>query len=153
MKQLVAITFLLFVCACACSEIFAQRKVVSGAEVTGTFESNLRGNSNVILIQALGHNKLKIEMILAYQFKVNGQRMVHTGTASGEAVIRGDTAVFTPNEIAAGDNPCKITLKFSKPGALIVTTENGLECGFGLNVSADGRYKKSSGAKPKFSAN
>jgi hypothetical protein len=92
MKQLAPITFWLFVCAGACSEIFAQRKAVSGAEVT-------------------------------------------------------------PDGVAAGDNPCKITLKFSKPGTLIVTTENGLECGFGLNVSADGRYKKTSGAKPKFSAN
>lgn len=153
MKQLAAITFWLFVCACAGSEIFAQRKVVSGAEVTGTFKSNSRGNSNEIWIQALGHNKLKIEMLLAYQFKVNGQRMAHTGAASGEAVIRGDTAVFTPNEVAAGDNPCKITLKFSKPGTLIVTTENGLECGFGFNVSADGSYRKTSGAKPKFTAN
>ena len=150
MKQLAVITFWLFVCACVSSEIFAQRKVVSGAEVTGTFKSNFSGNSNEILIQALGHNKLKIEMLLAYQFKVNGQRTVHTGTASGEAVIRGDAAVFTPNEVAAGDNPCKITLKFSRPGTLIVTTENNLDCGFGFNVSADGRYKKLSGAKPKF---
>jgi hypothetical protein len=155
MKQLAPITFCLFVCAGACSEIFAQRRAVSGAEVTGTFESYFKGksNDNQILIQALGRNKIKIEMNLLYQFKVNRRRIVHTGTASGEAVIQGDSAVFTPDGVAAGDNPCKITLKFSKPGTLIVTTENGLECGFGLNVSADGRYKKTSGAKPKFSAN
>jgi hypothetical protein len=133
----------------------AGRKAVSGAEVTGTFRSYFRGkfkgSYNEILIQALGGNKLKIKMDLVYPYQVNGEMTANLGTASGEAVIQGDTAVFTPGD--AADALCKITLKFSRPGTLIVTTENNINCSFGHNVSADGTYKKTSGARPKFEAN
>jgi hypothetical protein len=56
MKQLSVIAFGLFLCAGASSEAFAQRKAVSGAEVTGTFRScytgKYKGFCNEILIQA-----------------------------------------------------------------------------------------------------
>jgi hypothetical protein len=89
-------------------------------------------------------------MELIYPFEVNGEMTVHTGTASGQAVITGDTAVFMPGDSAADGEPCKITLKFSRPGRLVVATENNINCGFGFNVSADGTYVKSSRAKPRF---
>ena len=133
-----------------------ERKAVSGAEVTGTFRSyftgKFKGSYNEILIQALGGNRLKIQMKLVYPFEAAAGTSVNVGEASGEAVIQDNTAVFTPKESGA----CKITLEFSmfsRPGTLIVTTENNSECGFGLNVSADGTYKKTSGAKPKFGVN
>jgi hypothetical protein len=157
MKKIIFATWLLSVCLSASPEIFAQRKAVSGAEVTGTFRSyfkgKFKGSYNEILIQALGGNKLKIEMGLVYPYEVNGELSANVGSASGQATIEGDTAVFVPDDTAADNKPCKITLKFSKPGTLIVTTQNNMECGFGLNVSADGTYKKSSGARPKFGAN
>src|SRR5262245_60577020 len=151
MKQLVIITFWLFVCVGASSPVLAQRKAVSGAEVTGTFRSYFskpKDTYNEILIQALGGNKLKIEMKLIYPYKVQGEWTVNFGDASGEAVIQGDTAVFMPDN----NESCKIMLKFSRAGTLIVTsqTAGSFDCGFGHNVSADGRYKKVSGAKPKF---
>jgi hypothetical protein len=153
MKRLSIITFWLFVCAGASSETFAQRKAVSGAEVTGTFRSYFKGkfkdSYNEILIQALGGNRLKIEMSLIYPYESSAGITANVGAASGEAVIQGATAVFTPGD----DKSCKITLEFSKPGILIVTTENNTECGFGHNVSADGTYKKTSNARPKFGVN
>jgi hypothetical protein len=156
MKKLLFFTLLLFVCAGPGSETLAQRKAVSGTEVTGTFRSyytgKFKGNYNEILIQALGGNKLKIEMGLTYPFVVNGEMSANLGSASGEAVINGDTAVFVPDG-DADEKLCKITLRFPQPGTLIVKTEGNLHCGFGLNVSADGTYKKVSGAKPKFGAN
>ncbi|MGH9753120.1 MAG: hypothetical protein ACREA2_10080 [Blastocatellia bacterium] len=158
MKRLSIITFLLFVGVAAGSETFAQRKAVSGAEVTGRFSfSNTNkkgiGISNDILIQALGHNKLKIEMLLVYFYEAPLGVDFRDGWMSGEAVIEGDTAVFTyvPSETAS--DSCKITLKFSKPGTLIVTTEPPWRCGQPSGVLADGTYKKTSGAKPKFSVN
>jgi hypothetical protein len=157
MKKLIYIAFLLFVCVGAGREISAQRKAVSGAEVTGTFrlyfKGKFKGSYNEILIQALGKNKLKIEMQLVYPFEVNGEMSANVGSATGEAVIKGDTAIFVPDDAVAGNKPCKITLEFSKPGTLIVITQNNIDCGFGLNVSADGTYKKSSSTKPKFGAN
>lgn len=157
MKKVMLIAFLLFVCIGARSEVFAQRKAVSGAEVTGTFRSyfkgKYKGNYNQILIQALGGHKLKIEMALTYPFQVNGQFSANVGEASGEAVIDGDTAVFVPDYSTENNGACKITLRFSKPGTLTVSTEHNIDCGFGLNVGADGTYKKTSSAKPKFGAN
>lgn len=90
-------------------------------------------------------------MELLYPYEVNGEFMVHMGEASGQAVLNGDTAVFTPDYSREADQECKITLKFTKPGTLIVSTENNLGCGFGFNVEADGTYRKTSSAKPKFS--
>jgi hypothetical protein len=157
MKTLTLIAFLLFVCIGAEPAVFAQRKAVSGVEVTGTFRSyfkgKYKGSYNEILIQALGGHKLKIEMGLTYPFQVNGELSANVGEASGEAVINGDTAVFVPEYSTENNNPCKITLRFSKPGTLIVTTENNNDCGFGLNVSADGTYIKTSSVRPKFDAN
>lgn len=141
------------------SDSFAQRKAVSGAEVTGTFRSyftgKFKGTSNEILIQALGGGKLKIEMSLIYPKVVNGEMTANTGEASGEAEIVGDTAIFVPDYSKESDGGCKITLKFTKPGVLVVTQEeeNGADCGFGFNVRADGTYKKISAKKPKFGTN
>jgi hypothetical protein len=60
---------------------------------------------------------------------------------------------FVPED-ATDRELCKITIKFSKPGTLVVTTaESDQGCGFGLNVSANGTYRKTSGAKPKFGKN
>jgi|SRR5215510_11472663 len=147
-------TLFLSVCLSASSELFAQRKSVSSTEVTGTFRSYFTGSArrsyNEILIQALGGNKLKVEMNLIYPYKANREALANFGSASGEAVIKGDTAVFVPEYAAENNQECKITLKFSKPGTLVVTTENNLDCGFGFNVEADGTYRKTSSAKPKF---
>src|SRR5262249_46297002 len=153
MKHL-TLSLLLLVLISANSASPAQRKSVSRDEVTGTFRSyftgSARGSYNEILVQALGANKLKIEMSLIYPYKANKQSLANVGQATGEAVIDGDTAVFVPDYAKENKNECRITLKFSKPGTLIVTTENNLDCGFGFNVEADGTYRKTSSAKPKF---
>ena len=155
MKQL-AMTLCLLVCIGAGTQIFAQRQAVTGAEVTGTFRSyfkgSARGSYNEILIQALGGNKLKVEMSLIYPYKANREALANVGEASGEALINGDTAIFVPDYAKENNNACRITLKFTKPGTLVVTTENNLDCGFGFNVEADGTYRKRSAAKPKFSS-
>ena len=159
MKQLSVIVFGLFLCAGASSEAFAQRKAVSGAEVTGTFRyyftRRFKDSYNEILIQALGGNKLKIEMKLIRPHQIAEDRVsVNVGDANGEAVIQGDTAVFTPED-AIDEKSCKIRLEFTEPGTLIVTTKLGgsTPCGFGNGVYADGTYKKISDAKPKFGVN
>jgi len=153
MKHLLA-GFFLLICLCANSQVFAQRAAVSGAEVTGSFRSYFKGigkgSYNEILIQALGGNKLKVEMNLTYPYKANREVLANVGEATGEALIKGDTAVFVPDYAKENDNSCRITLRFIKPGTLVVTTEHNLDCGFGFNVTADGTYRKTSAAKPKF---
>jgi hypothetical protein len=153
-KHGILVLFLLVLFHTASPEIVAQRKAVTGAEVTGTFRSYCKGKFrdlyNEIQIQSLGRNKLSIEMELVYPFDLNGERMVHTGTATGQAVITRDTAVFVPDDAVEANERCEITLRFTKPGTLVVSTEHNLGCGFGFNVQADGTYRKTSSAKPKF---
>lgn len=125
---------------------------MSASEVTGTFRRNFtgkfRGLSSEIRIASIGRGKLKVTFDLIYPYEIgDGELSANTGTSEGEAAIKGDTAVYSSNEFG----PCRITIRFVKPGQIKVT-QNGTDadCGFGHNVSADGVYKKVSSAKPKF---
>ena len=132
---------------------FAQKRTaVSGAEVTGTFR-NKAGSE--FQIQALGQGKLKIEFEGIYPYKLaDGEQTANTGEASGEADIAGDTATFIPDYSKESKSSCTITLRFTKPGTLVVTQEEAeIGCGFGHNVTADGTYRKISSKKPKFEEN
>lgn len=130
-----------------------SRKSVSGAEVTGTFKmpfigAKYKGMTNDLYIHALGKGKLKIMFDLLYPYTMsNGEVSVNMGSLMGEASIVGDTAVYEIDEFG----PCKITIKFVRPGLLKVT-QNGTDadCGFGHNVFAQGTYRKVSSKKPTF---
>jgi hypothetical protein len=146
---------LLFICVILTSvgvtSVFAQRKAVSGAEVTGTFKYNFVGKfkdfSNEIDIKALGGGKLQVSMNLVYPYEYEkGKMTVNMGEAEGITTIVGDTATFKPE----GTDTCKITIKFVKAGTIKVTEDGGDGgCGFGHNVYSAGTYKKVSGKKPK----
>ena len=142
-------TFLLFflMCVVLVIEAAAQTRASVGAEVSGTFR-DASGSSFSIL--ALGKGKLRVAFAGVYAYKTAaGEDMANTGEASGQADIAGDTAIFKPDNM----EQCTITLKFI-PGGKLKVTQNGAdsECGFGLNVSAAGFYKKVSSRKPKFDA-
>lgn len=153
LKKYILLSFVfasLFVMSAA--DASAQRAAVSGKEVTGTFKyeftGKYKGSWNEIQIQALGNNKVKIGFDLTYPYTMaNGDLMANVGNAVGEADIVGDEAVFTQSE----GGTCSIRVKFVKPGVIKVTQEQAeAGCGFGLNVSAEGTYKKVSSTKPKF---
>lgn len=149
-KTILAICVLMLMAFAFSAPTLAQtRKAVSGAEVTGTFRDKA---GSEFLIQALGKGKLKIHFFGTYVYKMaDGGDMANTGEASGEANISGDKATFIPEFSKEGKSSCTITLKFTRPGTLVVTEdETDAGCGFGLNVSADGTYPKISSKKPKF---
>lgn len=154
MKKTVAAYCVLIIALSAfSSQSFAQnRKAVSGAEVTGTFR-NKAGSE--FMIQALGGGVLKIAFSGIYSYKMaDGGDMANTGEASGEANISGDIATFIPDFSKEAKMTCTITLKFTKPGTLLVVQEESEGgCGFGNNVRADGAYRKISSRKPKFEQN
>lgn len=132
--------------------VAAQRKAVSGKEVTGTFRyaytGKYKGSFSEITIQALGGGKLKIGFDLVYPYTDGtGELNANVGQAVGTATIKGDTAIYETTE----NGNCKIVIKFVSPGLIKVTElENRADCGFGFNVSANGTYKKFSSRKPKF---
>jgi hypothetical protein len=155
-KQLFSLLY-----AVACLMVFADasgaqksRTRVSAGEVNGTFRSYFSGKfksqSNDLKIYALGGGKLHIAFDLVYPYVVNGELSANMGYLDGQAAIKGDIAIYESNEFG----PCKITIKFIKPGTVKVTQDGtDAACGFGHNVMSDGIYRKVSGRKPKFDTN
>jgi hypothetical protein len=117
-------------------------RTVTASQANGTY----RYRQNEIKILALGHNKLRIQMDLTYEYKSPAGPTANTGEASGEATIENETAVFYPSD----DQKCKITIKFLAGNKIKVSEENTMDCGFGMNVSSAGTYAKIKAGKPKF---
>lgn len=127
-----------------CSGLAAPQgiRIVTAAEANGTY----RSGRNEIKILARGHNKLRIQMNLTYEYKSQAGPMANVGEATGEATIENDTATFHPPDT----ENCTITIKFLRGNKIRVTEDRTINCGFGLNVSSEGTYSKIKGGKPKF---
>jgi hypothetical protein len=133
----VLVTLILFISA------FSQRtRIVTAVEANGTY----RSGRNEIKILALGHNKLRVQMHLTYEFKSQAGPMANVGEAFGEATIENDTAIFHPPDT----QNCTITIRFLPGHRIKVAEDHTINCGFGLNVSSEGTYKKIKSGKPKF---
>jgi hypothetical protein len=113
----------------------AGDRSVTAAEANGTY----RDGKSEVKILSVGPGKLKVEMsIVAPQDE---------GSASGDATIMNDVAVFVPPDT----DGCKIKMTFLANGSLKVESEGRpVDCGFGRKAPPDGTYKKVSSAKPKF---
>lgn len=122
----------------------AQPKIVTSAQVNGTWKSN----SGTLKIWALGKQRLQVEYAGVYRYQMSdGSPMANMGAGSGIASIVGRTATFKPE---GAEDACAITLNFGGGGLKVEQQSN---CGFGLNVSAAGRYRKVSAGKPTFGEN
>ncbi|MCA1850594.1 MAG: hypothetical protein LC672_06005, partial [Acidobacteria bacterium] len=110
--------------------------------LTGTY----RNRPAELKIQALGVNRLRVQFSGTYEYKVRGEWTANLGTADAVTTLKGDTAVFVPQDTEG----CSITLKFA--GRKLIVTQSGTDadCGFGHNVSAQGTYTKRSSRPPKF---
>ena len=139
MKLVVCVLFIFFLCSSAVPQ---RARIVTAAEASGTY----RYRRNEIKILALGHNKLRVQMDLTYEYKSPAGPMANVGEASGEATIENNTAVFHPPDT----QNCTITIKFLPGNKIKVTEDRTIECGFGLNVSSEGTYTKIKSGKPKF---
>ena len=115
--------------------------VVTAAQINGTWSNK----SGEFKIWALGNQKLRVEFSGSYEYGSASGPVANTGEANGIATIERSTAIFTPQR--SGADGCKITMKFEIP--TLVVTQDG-SCGFGLNVTAAGRYRRSSKRKPAF---
>ena len=76
-------------------------RAVTATQVTGVY----RFYRSEFRILALGHNKLKVQFDGVY---VNIVKSVNTGYAEGEATIKGNVAIFIPEDTQG----CQITLTF-----------------------------------------
>lgn len=117
----------------------SEKVVVTAAQVNGTY----RYYDNEFRILALGKGKLKVQFDGVYHTIA---KSVHTGSASGEAIIDGNIATFKPEDGAA----CEITLVFLPNKLKVEQNGSDADCGFGANVNATGVYRKIRSGKPKF---
>ncbi|MFY9620197.1 MAG: hypothetical protein WAM70_03120 [Pyrinomonadaceae bacterium] len=125
-----------------CCAVIPQSRIVTAAQANGTY----RSGPNEIKILALGKNKLRIQMALAWEYKTPDGPMANVGEAHGEATIQNDVATFRPE----GTEDCTITVKFLPGNRIKVGEDQMLNCGWGFNVSSTGTYRKIRGGKPKF---
>ena len=135
-------SLLLLIVLLSNSAVSQRTRIVTAAEANGLY----RSGRNELKILALGHNKLRIQMHLTYEFKSQWGPMANVGEAFGEATIENDTAIFHPPDT----QNCTITIKFLPGNKLKVSEDHTMECGFGLNVSSEGTYRKIKLGKPKF---
>ena len=138
MKTAAALLTILLLCGAS----FPQAKIVTSAQANGTY----RSGSNEIKILALGNNKLRIQMQLAWKYKTSDGPMANVGSALGEATIENDIAAFRPPDT----QDCTITIKFLPGNRIRVSEDHMLNCGWGFNVSSNGTYRKVRTGKPKF---
>lgn len=116
------------------------QNIVTAAQVNGTW----RSKNGIFKVWALGDQKLQVEFAGTYEYNSPAGPVANVGAESGIAIIENDTAIFKPEGVS---DECKITMKFAR--ARLIVTQQGT-CGFGLNVTADGTYKKVSKRKPTF---
>jgi hypothetical protein len=132
----IMMVFILVILACCVAPssqtVTTGQNVVTASQVNGTWESK-RGEFKV---RALGNQKLRVEFSGFYDYVSQAGRMVNTGEGKGIAFIEGNTAIFKPD---GAEEECRITMKFT--GGKLFVTQEGV-CGFGLNVTAAGTYRK-----------
>ena len=138
MKVFVAVLLVL----ASCCAVLPQPRIVTAAQANGTY----RYRSNEIKILAMGNNKLRIQMDLAWEYKSPNGPTANVGQAHGEATIENDVATFRPE----GSEDCTVTIKFLPGNRIRVSEDHMLNCGWGFNVSSTGTYRKIRAGKPKF---
>ncbi len=110
------------------------------AGLTGTYRYKSGNHNNAISVEEKSNNRLRVSVVVNYEYKVDGEWMANSGSASEIVALKGDTAIFVPADFT----DCQITLKFF--ANKIVVKQKGMEsdCGFGANTRADGIYVKTS---------
>lgn len=148
MRKLLLLSFI-----CLVSSQFAAAK--KRLPPPTSFEAQLKAKSltgayrnrfGEFKIQALGVNRLHVRFDGTYPYKVNGELMANTGTGDGMTTLKGNVALFVPQETQG----CSIRLTFVGQKLIVKQTGSDFDCGFGHNVVADGTYIKRSSRPPKF---
>lgn len=118
-------------------------KIVTAAQVNGVWQKTDGGNvaEGAFKILALGGQRLRVEFSGFYRTQGGG---ANVGEGRGIARIEGATATFRPDD---AEEECAIVLEFGTVG--MTATQEGI-CGFGFNVSAEGKYRRVKAGKPKF---
>lgn len=146
MKCILSLAILWVSLALPQSNVSQQPKVVTAAQVNGTWQYRFgKSRSGTIKILALGKQRLKVEFIGLYTYPLpDGTNNVNDGEGQSIAIIEGTRATFKPDE---AEEECLITMNFTRG---VMEVEQRGTCGFGLNVNLSGTYRRVSSRRPKF---
>lgn len=119
-----------------------KARALSADALSGTYiykdQSSPEGGGYLV-VQALDNGRMKFELDIN-----NGPPNYHSGTATGELIMEGNTGIFTTSEFAMeGQQPCSISFLFVED-MVELEQEMGKDvtCGFGQGVVARGIYTK-----------
>lgn len=119
----------------------AQRKLNSSySRITGSYRHRSRSAENSLDAMLLPGGRVKIYLYASW---IGNAAMgnVRNGEVRATLPLRNNVAVYESGR-------CRITIRFTKSRAFV--TQNEADCDFGLNVSAEGSYRKRNGRAPKF---
>lgn len=110
------------------------------ATITGSYEMSFQNSHGELELFDLGNGRVKFALLadLVIDVKMGN---VRTGLTCGEIS-------FTQNKAQYQNNDENCTLDFDLRGNILELTQKG-SCGYGMGVTAEGQYKKSSSKKPK----
>lgn len=119
----------------------AQRKIKpSSSNITGNYRFKSQSAENSLEAQQLPGGKVKIYLYASW---IGNAALgnVRNGEIRETLSLKNNIAVYEYGQ-------CRITIRFIGRRALV--TQNEDDCGFGLNVLAEGSYVKRNSRTPKF---
>lgn len=118
----------------------SQPRTLSG--ITGRYSLRSPSMENSLDVLLLAGGKIKVYLFASWIGSA-ATGNVNTGEIKTILPFKNGTALYE----SVG---CRITIRFAGNKAIVDQAESGGDCGFGLNVSAEGTYKKRNGRTPKF---
>ncbi|HEU0013503.1 MAG TPA: hypothetical protein VFQ45_07450 [Longimicrobium sp.] len=115
-------------------------KVRIGGEEDGGHEAN-----GEFKLWALDEHRLRVEFYGNFIYKTGIGRVVNNGSASAVAIVRQGKAFFRADE----EGECRFSMRVRRTTDLVVRQSGYNNC-FGFNVTATGRYRRTSTARPTF---
>lgn len=97
---------------------------------------------NTLDVQQLPDGKIKFDLIALWVSHHNPES-VHNGEIQGVVSLENGVAVYQ-------EGACRIKMEFLPTRVRISESDDLSDCGFGVNVTAAGLYRKTDKKKPKF---
>ena len=133
---------LLLTCQLTYAQGRTTRARTGSGNITGHYSVRNPSMENSLDVLLLPGGKVKIFLYASWIGSV-ALGNVNVGEIKAILPLKNRTAVYESGQ-------CRITIRFTGNKAIVRQTERTSDCGFGLNVSADGTYKKRNGRTPKF---
>jgi len=112
------------------------------SRITGHYSVRDSSRENSLEVLLLPGGKVKIHLYASWIGSAAAGN-VNTGEIKAILPLRNGTALYESGQ-------CRISIRFVGNKAIVRQTETNGACGFGLNVSAEGTYRRRNARRPEF---